>query len=84
MRLAAVFRSFHPIILWSSIVLFVLAAATLAAAGMDSRIIAGQNIWIKPFKFSVSIAIYLVTFGFCFVVATGTVRVALNFDELPD
>jgi hypothetical protein len=55
--------SMHPALRFSSIALFLLAGVMLVAAGFDDRVIAGQNIWIKPFKFSVSIAIYLVTFG---------------------
>jgi hypothetical protein len=55
--------SMHPALRFSSIALFLLAGVMLVAAGFDDRVVAGQNIWIKPFKFSVSIAIYLVTFG---------------------
>ncbi len=62
-RLVTAIRSVHPALRWSSSLLFVLAGMLLIAAGFDDRVIAGQNIWIKPFKFSASIAIYLVTFG---------------------
>jgi hypothetical protein len=62
-RLAVAIRSMHPALGFSSIALFLLAGVLLVAAGFDDRVIAGQNIWIKPFKFSASIAVYLVTLG---------------------
>lgn len=46
-----------------AIALVFLSLVTFIGVFIDQRIIAGQNIWIKPFKFSISIAIFLLTMG---------------------
>ena len=43
--------------------LLLLAGMTLIGIFIDDRVIAGQNVWIKPFKFSMSFAIFLLTIG---------------------
>lgn len=39
-------------------------APTLAAMGLDDRLFDGQNVWIKPFKFELALAVYFLTLAF--------------------
>ncbi len=47
----------------AAIFLFILAALTSVGVFLDPRVIAGQNIWIKPLKFSFSVGVFLLTVG---------------------
>lgn len=48
------------------IVQFSLVLAVICLGGLiiDDRTLAGVNVWLKPFKFSVSTAIYIITLGY--------------------
>lgn len=50
-----------PIFAATAIVLLVMVPPTLAALALDPRTLNGVNVWIKPLKFEISIALYLVT-----------------------
>lgn len=53
-----------PILYWITIILFAGAAASIPAMLLDNRMLMGISIWIKPFKFFLSTAIYTLTVGF--------------------
>lgn len=44
-----------------AVVFAALALPTLVAMGLDDRLYQGINIWIKPMKFTLSVAVYLAT-----------------------
>ena len=52
----------------------VLAAMFVVAAAIDGRTVLGINVWIKPLKFAVSIAIYLVTLAWLLGELPATVK----------
>ena len=52
----------------------VLAALFVIAAAIDDRTVLGNNVWIKPLKFAVSIAIYLVTLAWLLGELPATVK----------
>lgn len=51
----------QPLLIWTAIAHLVLAIFFFIGLFVDQRLILGINPWIKPLKFAVSIAIYLVT-----------------------
>ncbi len=53
-----------PILYWIVIALFVFAIGTTLGSLVDDRTLMGVNVWIKPIKFSISTAIYILTVGF--------------------
>lgn len=57
---AELFRR-HPLFAGSALCLLVLMAPTLFAMALDQRTFLDINVWIKPFKFQVALAIYLAT-----------------------
>jgi hypothetical protein len=57
---AELFRR-HPLFAGSALCLIVLMAPTLFAMAVDQRTFLDINVWIKPFKFQVALAVYLVT-----------------------
>jgi hypothetical protein len=50
-----------PIFAATAIVLVAMMAPTVAALVLDSRTLNGVNVWVKPLKFEISIALYLAT-----------------------
>jgi len=50
-----------PIFAATAIVLVAMMAPTVAALAPDSRTLNGVNVWVKPLKFEISIALYLGT-----------------------
>jgi hypothetical protein len=50
-----------PIFAATAIVLVAMMAPTVAALALDSRTLNGVNVWVKPLKFEISIALYLGT-----------------------
>ena len=57
-------KNHSPILYWIVIVHFVLAIGSITSSFIDDRTLMGVNVWIKPLKFSISTAIYILTFGF--------------------
>ncbi|MDA7501925.1 hypothetical protein N8482_01490 [Chitinophagales bacterium] len=53
-----------PIVYWIVIVHLVFALASILGILIDERTLMGVNVWIKPFKFLISNAIYILTVGF--------------------
>lgn len=53
-----------PTLYWIVIAHFVLAIGAIAGSLIDDRTLLGLNVWIKPIKFSISTAIYILTVGF--------------------
>lgn len=51
---------------WTAIGHGVLFLLTLGLTQIDGRQLAGINVWIKPMKFSISIALYTATFGWIY------------------
>lgn len=47
-----------------ALLLFLMALPMLAAAGLDTRLVAGINPWIKPLKFALSLSLYLGTLAY--------------------
>jgi hypothetical protein len=57
-------KKHSPILYLIVIVHFVFAIVSISASFIDDRTLMGVNVWIKPFKFSISTAIYILTVGF--------------------
>ena len=57
-------KSESPILYWIAMILFAGGLVSLPLMFIDERELVGINIWIKPFKFFVSTAIYTITVGF--------------------
>jgi hypothetical protein len=57
---AEVFRR-NPVLAWTGGLMWALAAVCVALMPLDQRTILGLDPWVKPFKFSVSLAIFLWT-----------------------
>jgi len=53
-----------PILYGIVMIHILMAIAALAGFFIDDRTLMGVNVWIKPLKFSISGAIYILTFGF--------------------
>jgi hypothetical protein len=51
----------HPLFTGAALCLVMLMAPTLFAMALDQRTFLDINVWIKPFKFQVALAIYLAT-----------------------
>ena len=54
-------RSAHGIWFYSTAAYTLLAGLCLAAAAVDPRLFNGISVWVKPFKFYLSIAVYFAT-----------------------
>jgi len=57
-------KKHSPILYWIVIVHFVFVIGSIAGSLIDDRTLMGVNVWIKPLKFSISGAIYILTVGF--------------------
>lgn len=58
--IAELFRR-HPLFAGAALCLLILMAPTLFAMAMDQRTLLGINVWVKPLKFEVALAVYLAT-----------------------
>lgn len=58
---------------WTAVAHAILFIAALALSQIDGRQLAGINIWVKPMKFAVSIALYTATFGWIYHHANASV-----------
>ncbi|MEQ9259173.1 MAG: hypothetical protein RIG84_08735 [Roseovarius sp.] len=63
-RRHASWLSAEPRLAATGIVLALSLAATLPALMLDTRLFQGENVWIKPVKFQVALAVYLFTLTF--------------------
>ena len=48
----------------TALVMLFMVPPTLLAAWFDGRMLLGENVWIKPLKFEISIAVYLLSLAF--------------------
>ena len=64
-RLPAPFRAleWEPRLTAAGIAMLLLVIPTLFAYAIDHRLFNGDNIWLKPLKFEISIAVYLFSFA---------------------
>ena len=62
-HLLGLFRA-EPLFTAAGLFMILLIAPTLAALALDTRTLAGVNLWIKPLKFEISLAVYLLTLAF--------------------
>jgi hypothetical protein len=64
-RLPAPFRAlaWEPRLTAAGIAMLLLAVPTALAFAIDERLFNGDNVWLKPLKFELSIAIYLFSFA---------------------
>ncbi len=70
---AELFRR-HPLFAGGALCLLVLMVPTLFAMALDQRTFLDINVWIKPFKFQVALAIYLGNAGLVRRLAAGARR----------
>ena len=57
-------KNHSPLLYLIVIVHLVLAIVSITSSFMDDRTLMGVNVWMKPLKFSISVAIYILTVGF--------------------
>ena len=57
----AEFCSREPILVWFSLILLLSMIPTAIAYGLDDRMLNGVNIWMKPLKFQLSLAVFGLT-----------------------
>ena len=57
-------KKHSPILYWIVILHFIFAIGSIFGNLIDDRTLMGVNVWIKPLKFSISGAIYILTVGF--------------------
>jgi len=57
-------KNTSPKIYWVSLITVFLTLVCFAGLLLDDRILMGVNVWLKPLKFSVSIFIFIITYGF--------------------
>ncbi len=50
-----------PVLAGAGILLLLLALPTLAAMSLDTRLFQGENVWIKPLKFELALALHLLS-----------------------
>ncbi|MDX3807617.1 ABA4-like family protein [Bosea thiooxidans] len=64
-RLPAPFRAleWEPRLTAAGIAMLLLVIPTILAHATDPRLLNGDNVWLKPLKFEISIAIYLLSFA---------------------
>ncbi|MGH3387525.1 MAG: hypothetical protein ACRDOO_01440, partial [Actinomadura sp.] len=55
--------TWHRPMMWTAGVMAAMAVPSLGGLVLDDRILLGAPIWLKPFKFAVSIAAYCVTWA---------------------
>lgn len=73
MRVLASVRAAEPRLFALALILIAAMAPTLFAMGVDDRTLLGANVWMKPFKFELSLAVYLMTLSaFALLLPAGT------------
>ncbi|WP_378187854.1 hypothetical protein ACE939_05565 [Aquimarina sp. W85] len=63
-QLVRIVKNQSPILYWIAIIHFILASMCIVGILIDDRTLAGVSNWIKPLKFSISIALYILTVGY--------------------
>ncbi|RRQ47524.1 hypothetical protein DZC72_17470 [Maribacter algicola] len=63
-RLFLIVKDQSPIVYWVAIIISLLGLGCVFGLFIDDRTLLGVNVWLKPLKFSISIAIYLITVGY--------------------
>jgi hypothetical protein len=61
----------HPPLMYFAGAMSVLALVALGGLVLDDRVLVGAPIWLKPFKFAVSLGIYAVTVAWLLSLVTG-------------
>jgi hypothetical protein len=59
-----IMASFHPVLLWTSIIHFGFAIVFAVLLIFDQREVLNIPLWIKPIKFAISIAVYTFTLAY--------------------
>ena len=54
-------RRASPALYWSGVALLLLSLPTALLAQLDTRLLHGVSVWLKPWKFQVSVGVYLLT-----------------------
>lgn len=57
-------KTSSPILYWNAMFILLLAVVSFIGLFVDDRTLMGTNVWVKPLKFTVSTAIYMMTVGF--------------------
>jgi len=60
----ALVKQKSPILYWVVIIHLLFAVVAIAGLLIDDRTLLGVNVWLKPLKFAISIAIYIMTLGY--------------------
>ena len=60
--------AWHRPMMWTAALMAAMAVVSLGGLVLDDRILLGAPIWLKPFKFAVSIAVYCVTWAWMLTV----------------
>ncbi|HVW44969.1 MAG TPA: hypothetical protein VHC18_26830 [Amycolatopsis sp.] len=55
--------TWHRPMMWTAAVMAAMAAVSIGGLVFDDRVLLGAPIWLKPFKFAVSIAVYCLTWA---------------------
>ncbi len=63
-ELLALVKEKSAILYWTSMFILLIGAGCITGIIIDDRTLMGVNVWIKPLKFSISIAVYLITVGY--------------------
>jgi hypothetical protein len=84
-------KTWHRPTLWVAVVMAVGAVGCAVALLVDGRVLQGESVWAKPFKFSVSLAVYSATLSWMLSLphkgrrwtsGLGTVIAAIMFMEV--
>ena len=54
-------RAAAPPLFWTGLALLALSLPTLLLAGLDPRLFQGVSVWLKPWKFQLSVGVFLLT-----------------------
>lgn len=54
-------RLASPVLFWSGVALLLLSVPTALLTQLDARLLHGVSVWLKPWKFQVSVGVYLLT-----------------------
>ncbi len=63
-----------PWLMRTAVLCFAAAVPTALAAALDARTVGGANVWMKPLKFEISVAVYLATLAFFMPLASPAFR----------
>ena len=63
-KVFTIVKSESPILYWIVMILFTGAVGSIVGLVLDQRQLMGVNVWLKPLKFFISTAVYVLTVGF--------------------